>query len=190
MDLIGLLFMGFIAIAIFAWILILMLRATARGVAKVGGKVGAKTGEFVAGAGTLIAEEMTGKKYNWKKNMDIGKKIGKSVGSAAGAVGTVVLGGEIAGLGDSESVNLDDGGNKIDINNDRIIDGYDSNNDGIIDRNINGVPINGLEDVKGYTKADGTQVSGYQRTIADGIDSNNLRPKGFPRWKWNKLQND
>ncbi|MBC8196276.1 MAG: hypothetical protein H8E60_00160, partial [Candidatus Marinimicrobia bacterium] len=84
MDLIGLLFMGFIAIAIFAWILILMLRATARGVAKVGGKVGAKTGEFVAGVGTLLAEEMTSKKYNWMKNKDIGKKIGKPVGSDAG----------------------------------------------------------------------------------------------------------
>ena len=35
-----------------------------------------------------------------------------------------------------------------------------------------------LEDVSGYTREDGTQVSDYVRTKADGIVENNLNYKG------------
>jgi hypothetical protein len=200
-NLIGLLFIAIIVIGIVTWILIMILRGLFKGVAKVGGAVGGKIGGAVADAGTvtkaLITDDYRDLEKKRKKNKNMGKKVGSVVGSAAGVVGATVLGADVldgAGgdtdINDTNNIGSDDihiSGNEIDLDNDGRLEGYDTTGDGVIDTNVDGVKITGLESVDGYTKADGTRVDGYVRTTADGSTANNLRPKGMPRWKWREL---
>ena len=51
-------------------------------------------------------------------------------------------------------------------------------------------PNNKLESISSYAKSEEEQISYKQKIIVEDNVANNLRPKGFPRWKWNKLQND
>ena len=177
-DLIGILVVIFIVLIIAIFIVRALLRMLFRGVTKVGAKVGGT----VAEVGVLAAEASGREVKDREKIISAGKKIG----GVAGVVGTVLVAGEIAdvdevdtaldsSLGDADfSSGIEDG---IDLDNDGVIEGYDTTGDGVIDTNVDGVEITGLEDVEGYTKADGTKVDNYVRTPADESTANNLRPK-------------
>jgi len=179
-ELIGLLFIALIVVGLVAWLLMTIIRGVFRGVTKVGAKVGGSVAEF-----GVLAAEASGhrvKKKTKKKIINTGKKIG----GLAGVVGSVLVAGEIADVDGVDTVfdnsaadggfspNLGDG---IDLDNDGLLEGFDTNNDGIIDTNVDGIKITGLESVDGYTKSDGTQVDGYLRTPADDTTTNNLRTK-------------
>jgi hypothetical protein len=70
---------------------------------------------------------------------------------------------------------LADGSGGVDLDHDGRIDGLDVNADGVIDTNLNGVPIPPLTNISAYTRDDGTSVREHVRTIPDEDTSNNLR---------------
>lgn len=63
----------------------------------------------------------------------------------------------------------------VDINGDGVADGFDTDGDGLIDTNLNGVQLGELESVSGYTTESGRVVDDYIRTTADSTEENNLR---------------
>lgn len=174
---VALLFFGVI------YLIATLLRIVFQGVAKVGGGLAYHGVRAVAGDAFAAKHE----------------QAIRGAGAALGLVGGVLLVGEavdvdlggaedtlsgeamLAGVDLSSAeaigeIGASAGAIGIDLDGDGIIDGFDTNGDGVLDTNVLGHPVGGLESVQGYTRADGTPVAGYTRTVADGSPLNNLRP--------------
>ena len=144
--------------------------------------------EFGEEVGEGISERFIKNSYSNKKSEKI-KYFGKKTGELIAILMTFgVLGSYIVDISETNNSSENDNADKkeahvannnweeVDINNkDGVPDGYDTNGDGVIDTNLNGVPLGDLQEVSGYTKGDGVYVDSYVRTEADSSIENNIR---------------
>ena len=166
-----LLFVGFVVV------LRLVMKAAFRGITKVGSAASYHGVRAVAGDEFARRHE----------------RAIRGAGSMLGVVGGLAIGSEIADFGGDADWSSDDPlaasdssaslapfgvGEGVDLDHDNVLEGYDSDGDGVLDTNVAGVPVSGLENVSSYTRSDGVVVDGYTRTTADASVANNLRPLG------------